>query len=97
MKGFSLVVKWPSWGCVLRETLRLGLHALIGIAGVIVSFLWILTISPFDDPYLSQTDYQRLGEQEDLMLALLGWAAGIYFLSVVLLYLARLFVRKSKS
>ncbi|MFA0054295.1 hypothetical protein [Vibrio echinoideorum] len=97
MKGFSLVVKWPGWSGVLRETLRLGLHALIGISGVIVSFLWILTISPFYDPYLSQTDYQRLGEQEDLMLALLGWAAGIYFLSVVLLYLARLFVRKSKS
>ena len=80
MKGFSLVVKWPGWGCVLRETLRLGLHALIGIAGVIVSFLWILTISPFDDPYLSQTDYQRLGEQEDLMLAFAWLGGGDIFL-----------------
>ncbi|MEZ9070757.1 hypothetical protein AB4277_06865 [Vibrio splendidus] len=96
-KGFYLAVKWPGWDCVLKETLALGLNALIGIATAIISFLWILTISPFDDPYLSQFEYQRLAEKEDLMLALWEWGGGIYLVLIFLLYLARVFIHKRKS
>ncbi|MEZ8395797.1 hypothetical protein AB4082_08920 [Vibrio cyclitrophicus] len=48
------------------------------LAGSVVWFVWGINVVPFDDPYLSDTEYQRLIEQETQLINIGLWVGKLY-------------------
>ena len=69
--------------------------ALLLLAGSVVWFVWFMwgiNVVPFDDPYLSDTEYQRLIEQETQLINIGLWVGKLYIACVVMFFIVR--VRK---
>ena len=72
---------------------QLSLLVLFLVVGGIVWFVWIfwgVSVAPFDDPYLSNADYQVLIEQENQLINIGLWVSMIYVASLVIFFAARI-------
>ncbi|MDN3682086.1 hypothetical protein QWZ04_17420 [Vibrio tapetis subsp. quintayensis] len=80
---------------VLESIAKLTLHViLVSVlsAGVII---WSMGIVPFDDPYLSNAEYEALGAKQDLVIAWAKSGALFFYAIGVYLHLIRPFRKKS--
>jgi hypothetical protein len=79
---------------VLLGTLgELSWLALCLLAGGVVWFVWMVwgvNVVPFDDPYLSDAEYQHLIEQETQMINAGLWVGKFYIASVVTFFTVRI-------
>ncbi|MEF1279089.1 hypothetical protein QTO05_08030 [Vibrio fortis] len=72
---------------------QLSLLAMFLVIGVMVWFVWMFwgaSVAPFDDPYLSNAEYQVLIEQENKLTNIGLWVAMIYVASLVIFFSARI-------
>lgn len=72
---------------------QLSLLAMFLVIGVMVWFVWMFwgaSVAPFDDPYLSNAEYQALIEQENQLINLGLWVGKIYVASLVIVFAARI-------
>ncbi|MGR5556136.1 hypothetical protein ACQKQC_07540 [Vibrio fortis] len=72
---------------------QLSLLAMFLVIGVMVWFVWMIwgaSVAPFDDPYLSNAEYQVLIEQENHLINIGLWVAMIYVASLVIFFSARI-------
>lgn len=79
---------------VLLGTLgELSWLALCLLGGGVVWFVWMVwgvSVVPFDDPYLSDAEYQHLIEQETQMINAGLWVGKFYIASVVTFFTIRI-------
>ncbi len=72
---------------------QLSLLAMFLVIGVMVWFVWMFwgaSVAPFDDPYLSNAEYQVLMEQENQLINIGLSVAMIYVASLVIFFAARI-------
>ena len=72
---------------------QLSLLAMFLVIGVMVWFVWMFwgaSVAPFDDPYLSNAEYQVLIEQENQLINIGLSVAMIYVASLVIFFAARI-------
>lgn len=72
---------------------QLSLLAMFLVIGGIVWFVWMIwgaSVAPFDDPYLSNAEYQVLIEQENKLTNIGLWVAMIYVVSLVTFFAVRI-------
>lgn len=77
---------------VFEQFSILALWLLAGSVVWFVWFVWGINVVPFDDPYLSDTEYQRLIEQETQLINIGLWVGKLYIACVVMFFIVR--VRK---
>lgn len=77
---------------VFEQILILSLWLLAGSVVWFVWFVWGNNVVPFDDPYLSDAEYQRLIEQETQLFNIGLWIGKLYIACVVIFFIVR--VRK---
>lgn len=86
--------QWSLNKQTLLGTLKqLSLLAMFLVIGVMVWFVWMFwgaSVVPFDDPYLSNAEYQVLIEQENQLINIGLSVAMIYVASVVIFFAARI-------
>ena len=72
---------------------QLSLLAMFLVIGVMIWFVWMFwgaSVAPFDDPYLSNAEYQVLIEQENQLINIGLSVAMIYVASLVIFFAARI-------
>ena len=72
---------------------QLSLLAMFLVIGVMIWFVWMFwgaSVAPFDDPYLSNAEYQVLMEQENQLINLGLWVGKIYVTSLVIFFAVRI-------
>ncbi|WP_285402548.1 MULTISPECIES: hypothetical protein [unclassified Vibrio] len=82
---------------VLKE---LSLLTLLLLVGGIVWFCWYFwgaSIAPFDDPYLSGVEYQRLIDKENQLITVGMWVGKAYIIGVLALFAVRVVKRFRSS
>ncbi|MEZ8036281.1 MULTISPECIES: hypothetical protein [Vibrio] len=77
---------------VFEQFLILALWLLVGSVVWSVWFMWGINVVPFDDPYLSDTEYQRLIKQETQLINIGLWVGKLYTACAVMFFIVR--VRK---
>ena len=78
---------------LLSALKQLSLLAMFLVIGVMVWFVWMIwgaSVAPFDDPYLSNAEYQALIKQENQLINLGLWVGKIYVASLVIFFAARI-------
>ena len=78
---------------LLSALKQLSLLAMFLVIGVMVWFVWMFwgaSVAPFDDPYLSNAEYQVLIEQENQLINIGLSVAMIYVASLVIFFAARI-------
>ncbi|WP_225312925.1 hypothetical protein [Vibrio fortis] len=72
---------------------QLSLLAMFLVIGVMVWFVWMIwgaSVAPFDNPYLSNAEYQVLIEQENQLINIGLWVSMLYVASLVTFFAARI-------
>ncbi|WP_228012780.1 hypothetical protein [Vibrio sp. OPT18] len=77
---------------VFEQFLILALWLLVGSVVWSVWFMWGINVVLFDDPYLSDTEYQRLIKQETQLINIGLWVGKLYTACAVMFFTVR--VRK---
>ena len=75
---------------VLKQLSLLALFVSIGGVALFMWFIFGINIAPFDDPYLSNADYQVLIEQENQLINIGLWVGKVYVTSLVIFFAVRI-------